>query len=79
MVLKQGLQLGAAGVAAGLAVSVIVCNIMTAHLFAATFDRVNPLLYGLVAAPLLAVTVLAAWAPARRASRIDPMRALREE
>jgi predicted permease len=79
MVLKQGLQLGAAGVAVGLAVSVFACNVMTAHLFLATFDHVNPLLYALIALPLLAITGLATWAPARRASRVDPMCALREE
>jgi len=33
----------------------------------------------LIALPLLAITGLAAWAPARRASLIDPMRALRDE
>ena len=79
MVLKQGLQLGGAGVAVGLVVSVFACNLMTAHLFVATFDHVNPLLYGLIALPLLAITGLATFAPARRASRVDPMRALRAE
>jgi len=32
-----------------------------------------------IALPLLAITGMATWAPARRASRIDPMSALREE
>jgi len=32
-----------------------------------------------IAVPLLAITGLAAWAPARRASLVDPMRALRDE
>jgi predicted permease len=79
MVLSQGLQLGAAGVATGLVVSVIACNVLTSRLWAATFDHVDPLLYALIALPLLAITGLAAWAPARRASLIDPMRALRDE
>jgi len=79
MVLKQGLQLGAAGVAAGLVLSVFACNVLTSKLWFATFDHVNQLLYALIALPLLTITALAAWAPARRASRIDPLRALRDE
>ena len=78
MVLQQGLQLGGAGVAAGLALSVFACNILTSRMWVATFD-VNPLLYAVIALPLLGVTLLATWAPARRASRVDPMRALRDE
>jgi predicted permease len=79
MVLKQGLQLGTVGVAIGLLVSFFACNILTSRLWIATFDRVNPLLYGAIAIPLLVITGLAAWAPARRASLVDPMRALRDE
>ena len=79
MVLKQGLQLGVAGVAVGLVVSFFACNVLTSSLWIATFDHVNPLLYAAIGLPLLAITGLATWAPARRASRIDPMRALREE
>jgi ABC-type antimicrobial peptide transport system permease subunit len=78
MVLRQGLQLGGAGVAAGLVLSVIACSILTSRMWVATFD-VNPLLYAAIALPLLGVTLLATWAPARRASRVDPMRALRDE
>jgi predicted permease len=79
MVLKQGLRLGTAGVAAGLVLSVLACNLLTSRMWIATFDHVNPLLYALIALPLLSITGLAAWAPARRASRVDPIRALREE
>jgi macrolide transport system ATP-binding/permease protein len=79
MVLSQGLQLGAAGVAVGLVVSVFACNVLTSRLWIATFDHVSPLVYVAIALPLLAITGMATWAPARRASRIDPMSALREE
>jgi ABC-type lipoprotein release transport system permease subunit len=48
-------------------------------MWVATFDHVNPLSYAMIALPLLAITGLATWAPARRASRVDPMRALRDE
>jgi predicted permease len=79
MVLGQGLKLGAIGVAAGLAVSVAACRAMTSATWFLTFDQVNPLIFAATALLLLAVATLAAWAPARHASRIDPMRALRDE
>ena len=79
MVLGQGLKLGAIGVAVGLVVSVFACRALTSATWFLTFDRVNPLMFAAIALPLLIVTTLAAWAPARHASRIDPIRALREE
>lgn len=79
MVLGQGLKLGAAGVAAGLVISVAACRVMTAATWFLTFDRVNPLIFAAIALLFLAITTLAAWVPARHASRIDPMRALRDE
>jgi len=79
MVLGQGLKLGAIGVAVGLVVSVFACRALTSATWFFTFDRVNPLIFAAIALLLLGVTTLAAWAPARHASRIDPMRALREE
>ncbi|HXN46787.1 MAG TPA: ABC transporter permease [Bryobacteraceae bacterium] len=79
MVLRQGLTLGAAGVAAGLVVSLFACRAMTSATWFFSFDRVNPAIFVAIPTVLLAVTALAAWAPARRASRVDPMRALRDE
>jgi len=79
MVLGQGLTLGAAGVAAGLVVSLFACRALTSATWFFSFDRINPLIFVAIPLPLLAATALAAWAPARRASRVDPMRALRDE
>jgi predicted permease len=79
MVLGQGLRLGAIGVAVGLVVSVFACRALTSTTWFLTFDRINPLVFAAIALPLLAITTLAAWAPARHASRIDPIRALRDE
>ena len=79
MVLRQGFTLGVAGVAAGLVAGVLFCRVLTTSLWIANFDHVNALLFPAIALPLLAITVLAAWQPAWRASRVDPLRALREE
>lgn len=80
MIMKQGFRLSAAGVAIGLAVSYFVCRALTsASAFIAAFDHVNALVYVAIASPLLLIAALATFAPARRASLVDPMRALREE
>ena len=79
MVLRQGLALGLIGVAVGLVVSFFACRAMMTVAWVASFDHLNYALFPAVAVPLLAITVLAAFAPARRASLVDPMRALRDE
>ena len=79
MILKQGLILGSFGVAAGLVISFFACRAITSAVWIASFGSTSPLLFAMIAVPLLLITVLATYAPARRASLIDPMRALREE
>jgi ABC-type antimicrobial peptide transport system permease subunit len=79
MILKQGLTLSLAGLGAGLVVSFFACRVLTSALWIATFDRTNPLLFVAISLPLLLITLLATYAPARRASLVDPMRALRDE
>ena len=77
MILRQGLVLGSLGVGAGLIMSFFVCLALQSMFWTLTARN-----YGVlpaVAVPLLLVTVLAAYLPARKASRIDPMRALRDE
>jgi predicted permease len=79
MVLRQGVRLGLSGVAAGVVVAFFACRAITSTLSAgATFDT-SVLDYAAIALPLLMITVLAALGPARRASRVDPIRALRDE
>ncbi len=79
MILKQGLKLGVVGIAVGLLVSFFACRVLTSSLWIATFDHTSPWLFPAIAVPLLLIALLATYAPARRASLVDPMKALREE
>ncbi len=79
MVLKQGLMLGSIGIAVGLIVSFFVCRMVMTVAWVASFDHLNYALFPAIAIPLLLITLLATYAPARRASLVDPMRALRDE
>ncbi len=76
MVMRQGLVLGLSGVGIGLVASYGAAKLLT-HLMAGTETDVFAFL--LVAPALLAVTMLAAYIPARRASLVDPVRALHYE
>ena len=76
MVMHQGLVLALIGIGIGLVASVGVEQLLKAGFGGSKTDFVA---YFLVAPTLLAITMLAAYVPARRASRVDPMRALRYE
>lgn len=65
-----------AGLIAGLAAAAVLSRSMSRMLFA--LGPIDPVAFGGAAAALLAVAVLAAWMPARTASRTDPIVALRE-
>ncbi len=77
LVLGHGVILASLGIIVGLAASVAVTRLLTAMLFGV--KPIDPLTFAAVAVALGAVTVAASYVPARRASRIDPMTALREE
>jgi putative ABC transport system permease protein len=74
---KRGLVLTIAGLAIGLVLAAIAARSMTALLYGFQPDYVPTVT--LVSAILLGVSVLACFVPARRASRIQPMAALRNE
>jgi putative ABC transport system permease protein len=77
LVLRQGLALAVAGLAAGLAAALALRRLVSAMLFGV--EPSDPLTLGAVSAVLLAVALLACYAPARRAARVDPAEALRWE
>ncbi|HXW04551.1 MAG TPA: ADOP family duplicated permease [Vicinamibacterales bacterium] len=77
IVLTEGLIMGAAGIAAGTAAALLLTRALSGLLYGIT--PTDPVSFGLAAAGLLALTLLATYVPARRAARIDPIRALRSE
>jgi putative ABC transport system permease protein len=78
MVLRQGLMLALSGTAVGLVLGVIGWRLLNAMILS-SFGSTSLFLFPAISLPLIAIALLATYAPARRASRIDPMRALREE
>jgi putative ABC transport system permease protein len=80
MVLKSGLQLTGIGVAAGVLLSLVAARFATS--FSALLFGINPtdaLTFGVVICLVTAVSLLACYIPAYRASKVDPMIALRYE
>jgi ABC-type antimicrobial peptide transport system permease subunit len=77
MILRQGLGLTAIGIAIGLAAGAAAAQVVRSLLFGVS--AIDPVTFGGGAALFLAVAVLACLAPARRATRVDPMVALRAE
>ena len=76
-VLRQGLQLAAAGAGIGLAAAFIMARLMSGLLFGVR--PTDPLTFTGVALLLIVVALLACYIPARRAVRVDPILALRQE
>jgi predicted permease len=77
LILGQGGRLTAIGMATGIAAAVALGHFMASEIH--EVSPLDPLVYGIVIAGLGASALLASWLPARRAARIDPMAALREE
>jgi predicted permease len=77
MVLGHGRRLTLIGIAVGIAGALVVSRLMQQALF--EVDPAEPLVYVALSATLLLVAECASWFPARRATRIDPVIALRTE
>jgi putative ABC transport system permease protein len=79
MVMRHGLLLAASGTLLGLLVSAATAGLLRRAFPFPNVASVDMTTYLLVVPTLLGVTMLAAYIPARRAARIDPLRALRQE
>ncbi len=77
MVLRQGLTLVGLGVAAGLLAAGLLTQLIASQLYGV--GSLNFVIYGAVALSFALVATLACFLPARRASKVDPMIALRSE
>jgi predicted permease len=77
LVLTHAIRIVAAGLVVGLVGAAGLTRVLQTFLFGVT--PTDPLVFTMVTLLLLAVGLLAAWLPARRATRIDPWTALRAE
>jgi putative ABC transport system permease protein len=77
LVMRQGMVLAVAGVAIGLAGAVGLTRLMASQLY--DVKPTDPLTFVVVAVVLVSIALVATFVPALRATRVDPVVALREE
>jgi putative ABC transport system permease protein len=77
LLLRQGVALVAIGVVTGLVGAAALTRSLQALLF--EVSATDPLVFAAITIALVTVALAAAWFPARRATRLDPLAALRED
>jgi putative ABC transport system permease protein len=77
LIIGQGMLLAVIGAALGLIAAAGLTRLISSQLV--EVSTLDPLTFGMVTALVLIIALLACWAPARRATRVDPLTALRYE
>jgi ABC-type antimicrobial peptide transport system permease subunit len=77
LIVGQGVKLIAIGLALGLAGALAATRALKSELFGVS--ETDPLTFSGIALLLTSVALLACWIPARRATQVDPLDALRHE
>src|SRR5499426_1470296 len=77
LVIGQGIKLALIGVLIGMGGALAVTRLMRSLLFGVS--AIDPLTFVVVAASLTLVALVACWLPARRATKVDPLAAIRSE
>jgi ABC-type antimicrobial peptide transport system permease subunit len=77
LILRQGARIGMLGLVIGTLAAYLSTRALSSMLYGV--DPHDPLIFAGIAASLIVVVVLASYVPARRATRVDPLIALRYE
>jgi putative ABC transport system permease protein len=77
LIIRQGVQLAVAGSSLGVVSAFFLRKIMASFLFGLSAN--DPLVFSIVPCIMVVVIVLACWSPAHRATKVDPIVALRYE
>jgi putative ABC transport system permease protein len=77
LVMKEGAKFSFAGIALGLAGALVVTRLLASELYGVS--PMDGITYLIVAGAMAAVTLLACYVPTRRAMRVDPLTALRQD
>ena len=77
LIVRQGMAVAVAGIGVGVAVAVAVSRVLSALLYG--IQPRDPVTILVVATVLALVALIACYVPGRRAARLDPVIALREE
>jgi len=77
MIMKQGARMIVAGLVLGTAGAIALGRVLASQI--PEVVAADPLVLGVAVCTLTAAALVASWLPARRAARVDPLQALRQD